>query len=59
VVSPAAGKDGCCTEEGVVGFVDSVASEAGRLVEGVSGRGIVGSAGACSSDSTLGAGCSC
>ena len=40
VVSPAAGSEGCCIEEGVVGFVDSVASDAGRLVEGVSGGGI-------------------
>jgi hypothetical protein len=37
VVSPGAGKDGCCTEDGVVGFVDSARSDAGWLVEGVSG----------------------
>lgn len=46
VVSPAAGKEGCCVDDGVVGFVESAASEAGWLVEGVSGRGIEGSTGA-------------
>ena len=59
VVSPGAGNEGCCIEDGVVGFVDSVASEAGRLVEGVSGRGSVGSARAGSSVSALGPGWSC
>lgn len=59
VVSPAAGNDGCCVEEGVVGLVDSAASEVGRLVEGVSGRGIRGSVGASSSVSALGPVCSC
>jgi hypothetical protein len=39
VISPAAGNEDCCVEEGVVGFVDSAASDVGRLVEGVSGRG--------------------
>jgi hypothetical protein len=39
VVSPGAGIDGGCAEEGVVGSVDSVCSEAGWVVEGVSGRG--------------------
>lgn len=38
VVSPAAGIDGCCTEDGVVGLVDSAWSEGGWLVDGVSGR---------------------
>jgi hypothetical protein len=59
VVSPAAGNEVCCAEEGVVGFVDSAASEVGRLVEGVSGRGRRGSTGTRSSISVLNPVCSC
>ena len=40
VVSPGAGNEGCWVDDGVVGFVDSAASEAGWLVYGVSGWGI-------------------
>ena len=40
VISPAAGREVCCVEEGVVGFVDSAVSDVGRLVKGVSGRGV-------------------
>lgn len=59
VLSPADGNEGCCVEDGVVGFVDSAASEGGRLVEGVSGRGSRGSARASSSGSALGPVSSC
>lgn len=45
VVSPGADIDGGCAEDGVVGSVDSVCSEAGCVVEGVSGRGTEVSAG--------------
>ena len=41
VVSVAADTEGCCSDEGVVGLVDSPASDTGWLVEGVSGGGIV------------------
>ena len=43
VVSPFAGIDWFCTDEGVVGCVESVSSDVGRFVEGVSGRGILAS----------------
>lgn len=38
VVSPATLVEGCTAEDGVVGFVESNSSDAGWLVEGVSGR---------------------
>lgn len=46
VVSPPTGML-CCIEDGVVGLVDSSCSDAGWLVVGVSGRGMVASAVVC------------
>lgn len=43
VASPGTGKDGCWSDEGVVGLVDSSRSDVGWLVEGVSGRGAAAS----------------
>jgi len=40
VASPGTGKEDCAADDGVVGFVEAASSEAGRLVEGVSGRAI-------------------
>lgn len=56
VVSPGAGIDEGCTEDGVVGLVDdSACSDVGWLVEGVSGRGTDVSDGIASSISVLAA----
>lgn len=57
VVSRWAESDGGCADDGVVGLVDSACSDAGRLVEGVSGRGIGVSACAGSSSTSVPATC--
>jgi hypothetical protein len=55
VISPPA-EIGCCIEDGVVGLVESVFSDAGWLVEGVSGRGIFASAVCCCPNSDVSSG---
>jgi hypothetical protein len=54
VVSRSAELEFFCIEDGVVGLVDSVFSDAGWLVEGVSGRGISMCAVSCCSTSDAG-----
>ena len=50
VLSPAV--TGTCEDEGVVGLVELASSDAGWLVEGVSGRGVCASAASLTSSST-------